>query len=987
MKHLLITIIIAPLLLPCGQLHAQDIKPQYRLENLPATDGSVQQSLVFRSIPGVVHTVQVSDNLTDWNPYTITGAGDGGEVYGLGGEIVVPLRQFTPPPPPPPGGGGDPPPPGGPAIVASLVLRHATGGGTLASWRSFDHGAGITVHLEDDLHEDWESTPLFWNRYGNYHLFIWQPGTAPAAPPQEAPLLSPADEDFLALLQDRFDDINAQVAAATAAARNAPPPAPPAPGNRRFFRIHSDFTVDSDNDGIPDYLEFRIANDPQHPDHSLGDPFNPDVDGDGVMDNRRVDSDLDGIADFFDASPPDPAIDWEKGPAPRYALFDIQGAPAPFEQGGFPLHVTDGGHVLFPTGIWSAGDFEQLSQSSSTVQDAWASAMLPNGLVVGRGRADLDDNGTYDYPVVVYWPSPQTWPRIVREPGTDHFAYPDASLNGWTDAGNLIGEEGTILAPGLRIVSAGPGAYDVTPLGNTLWELQGEAIGRSPAPEHATRHFNKHILWGEEPGIHRKVVWYHHGDEVTLDRWYRTIARTPGGGFAAMGNEGHPSFSSPERDHAWVKSERLKRTADMSLQGWIALGNSDIWANGFQVPWKQAAPGIPSAWDNHFVYIMDSSPKGNLLLQRHSEVDGGLLGYGMGVPLVLEDAQPATGVDAISVTSEYPGAQPAHRQWIMAPAGGENTLRIKSPACATCELKLEAPGVTLSPDTLTTNDQMITVSAPPGAASSDVDLEIKLGGSSSLSTPIGIKVMKRRTVKPRVWLIPCLKAGGAVSHPTVKPTKTELDNYLTGVFLPQLNASFDCTVTETEPLAFDTADGTAFGAPADRLAPGNGYLDTNNSAIAEYKTIRDQYYDEEANMNIYILGGVMAIKTSVWHATADKLLTSPSFAVGLTNPGTRTCVLVSNLVFGNNPGELKDTIAHEIGHIILGEGHPDEAERKEINGVVEWDKGGVAPLPGTDHIKRQMCSGSQRKKDGTSRLLVKGEWDKAEEWLSENVDK
>ena len=61
-----------------------------------------------------------------------------------------------------------------------------------------------------------------------------------------------------------------------------------------------------------------------------------------------------------------------------------------------------------------------------------------------------------------------------------------------------------------------------------------------------------------------------------------------------------------------------------------------------------------------------------------------------------------------------------------------------------------------------------------------------------------------------------------------------------------------------------------------------------------------------------------------------------------------------------------DITAHEIGHILCGSGHPDAGS-------------GVAPLYGSDVTKRLMCSGPFRREN--SRLLVKAEWDKAEEWL------
>ncbi len=70
------------------------------------------------------------------------------------------------------------------------------------------------------------------------------------------------------------------------------------------------------------------------------------------------------------------------------------------------------------------------------------------------------------------------------------------------------------------------------------------------------------------------------------------------------------------------------------------------------------------------------------------------------------------------------------------------------------------------------------------------------------------------------------------------------------------------------------------------------------------------------------------------------------------------------------------TIAHEIDHIMIGAGHPD------VNAVGQDP--GPAPLLGTDRSKRLMYSGGET--GGSSKLLVKAEWDNAEIWLHENVD-
>jgi hypothetical protein len=89
--------------------------------------------------------------------------------------------------------------------------------------------------------------------------------------------------------------------------------------------------------------------------------------------------------------------------------------------------------------------------------------------------------------------------------------------------------------------------------------------------------------------------------------------------------------------------------------------------------------------------------------------------------------------------------------------------------------------------------------------------------------------------------------------------------------------------------------------------------------------------------------------------------------------GTNTCVI--NESFPGAPARSDDeiihTIAHEIGHVFVGSGHPDEFA-------------GPAILFNTDPTKRLMCSGNRSNLN--SKLLVNSEWDKAEEWLKKNID-
>lgn len=62
---------------------------------------------------------------------------------------------------------------------------------------------------------------------------------------------------------------------------------------------------------------------------------------------------------------------------------------------------------------------------------------------------------------------------------------------------------------------------------------------------------------------------------------------------------------------------------------------------------------------------------------------------------------------------------------------------------------------------------------------------------------------------------------------------------------------------------------------------------------------------------------------------------------------------------------------------MLGEDHP---------GIKDGSNQGCAPLPGTDHSKRLMRDGNNNAR-GHDHLIVKAEWDKAEEWLEDEIDR
>jgi len=124
---------------------------------------------------------------------------------------------------------------------------------------------------------------------------------------------------------------------------------------------------DTDGDGLDDKWEEEHGLDPTDDgSRDINNGPNGDPDGDGVnnLEEQRLgtsphgnatttDSDGDGILDFEDAMPGYNLVSWKRSPEGGYALIEID-APS----GSGPAQdLNDKGEVLFPNGIWSAGDW------------------------------------------------------------------------------------------------------------------------------------------------------------------------------------------------------------------------------------------------------------------------------------------------------------------------------------------------------------------------------------------------------------------------------------------------------------------------------------------------------------------------------------------------------------------------------------------------------------------------------------------------------
>lgn len=946
-------------LLAAAPLRAADPMPALRLENLPATDGSIQQSLVTRGRAGDLLRIERSDDLLTWTPETLLGPG--GTVYSIGQEVVVPMRQFTPPATPPPPGG----PPATPATFVSLYLQPSSGpgGGTLVSWPSLATREALTVRIAGGTAAAWDSVPILARRFGDFSYFIWRSPT-PAPPPAENSALGSADAAMLAHFEANLATLNSEVAANAAAAQNTPPPASPAPGSRRWWRVVSTPT-DSDGDGTCDALEFEMMADPAHGSHALASVFNDDENHDDIPDGDQLDYDGDGLPDNADTGQSDPLFNWSKDDPLLFAFFPTSGS-------GLPLQVNDQGKVLYENSVWAGGSSTSLGPGGGQpLRYVSAIGIGDNGFILGRGETDLPgDNGPGYSPCLTTWPALGGEPQALRY--GDGLLYPlSLPVHGSNQAMGfpapsdmLVNRDGKFMGlPAHPAAGLGPSGltYYLQPDGSPgLSVLKGQA-GSAFIPSSTDAAPPPFSAWVADNGLYGGTDAY--GDfrvmSQAFEQPFTRVALLPNGlpiilagypGTAPFGPEGDDG-KNPNilYQGAWIGRKPLEEAVDFSALGKFAITRPcSIWYNGEERrrPLAELAPGLTGDWVNPAkCRLVDTTRHGWTLALREGTPVAAMLGS----PVFLHTAQPAKGLDTASAAAsddaKYTALEREGNQaefWAMVPAGGSLQMNLRTAATAQTPIRLEpAGGVTVSPATISTPETSITFSAPASAAGTEVPVNFKAGSVAAATVPLRLKVMKARVVDVNVWP---LKRNATDTLPTL-PTKPEIEAYLNGIYQPQLNITFNVTIKPTSTLATD---------------PG-GFFVVTNPPTTQMSTIAGSRTG--GDIRIFIMGSYDSL-----HESAGGF-----FFSGITNPDEAWCWLATKqLKPGTQIGRERwmNLVGHEIGHVMLGGGHPNQS----------WQPG-RAGLPETTHRQRLMNSQAT-----TGKTQVKAEWDKAEGWLNSNIE-
>ena len=213
---------------------------------------------------------------------------------------------------------------------------------------------------------------------------------------------------------------------------------------------------------------------------------------------------------------------------------------------------------------------------------------------------------------------------------------------------------------------------------------------------------------------------------------------------------------------------------------------------------------------------------------------------------------------------------------------------------------------------------------------------------------------------------------GKSEVPIEQSLKTSIEEKLDQIFAYQTNAWFD--VTYKPAVEVELVDETV------TIPMGGGMtttLEYTHADGAKEKAMIAAHAATDVDINIFLIA-----TNGYVQPVGDDRLALNGWSYPPQEPGSGT--YKNSSVVRRNGGDdgTARTIAHEIGHLLVGGGHPDQFD------ALIPGSGGKAPLqnlPISAHKKRLMCSGYHS--DEHSKLLVKTEWDEAEKWLVDYPDR
>lgn len=331
------------------------------------------------------------------------------------------------------------------------------------------------------------------------------------------------------------------------------------------------------------------------------------------------------------------------------------------------------------------------------------------------------------------------------------------------------------------------------------------------------------------------------------------------------------------------------------------------------------------------------------------------------VPFKFEDPEPYSGLDNIS-----PGLP-----WLMVPQGGENKVdAISGSAIPDLDLELQGPGqtsISVAPEMVDEGAEELTLTA--GVVG---ELEYLAAEAGSFGGPyplLRLAVYPHVEIEVTVHPIGRNSPGENPVPPFHSFTKEEIETYLNRIYEDQANVSFDVTVLPLVNVDWDLATEVEFsGYGSERLDERNkklNVLSNGLTAISSEEQALLTASPPSTGIDVYFVNSGSEMEYHIIDPAKNSDLIIPISGVARTRQNEDHYVIVTD--FETFPSTLLDTLAHELGHILIGSGHSDTSDYP-------------CYIPGTDPTVRLMISGNASVVEKTHRTLLKCEWDKIHEW-------
>ena len=812
----------------------------YHLEDVTFEDYSTWQTIQVATKAGVKYSVERSQNLEDWEAIaTFTGFGQ---------EYSVPIFEKSPAIAQTPTSSTESN--GDPHTIVNIYLNPSLSNPTqtVVRWVSLTGNTLVSFSIPQVLDPAWSLSPLVceYSPETSFAYFILTSST-PFEPESSIAEedFPEADQEFLEAFQADFPTLNTLVADSQAGHSFLPERPTTPPGPRSFVRITTDWTIDTDGDGIEDWIEFELAQDPSHPSHEYASVLSFDSNDDGIPDNEQIDSDEDGIVDAFDISKTDLAIDWSNSPdhaSPRYAAFHI---PSPVgeneEVGPEPLCTNQYGDVLFLNSYFRNGVLHPLTQTTELISGCAALGMNDQGVIIGLGLTDLNllqsesesssesgsssgdssfsGNGSFATfeTVVVIWPNFEAdpVPAYIEQSQELILADPIWDLENEYPPDNLIDKQ-------LRFFANIQDENNNTI--RTPWTFNsdtGEISFTEAEDPNLSYLADEGLTWGLSDG--KTIIRGIAGNKAIPSPIKRFGFRPETQETAFDGGQ----LIVP-KDNSWIRSSNTALDAlDGSSLGVFCSDHTTIWNNGNseyfanqtdRMETHESAPLLNYFWAR--IRFTDSSPNGWLLGKNAASANETSIPTLISMPVIVTSPQKAAGVDNYSPTSNTPRRNSNGRYWVSIPIGGSTDVIIQCPASPENPIDFENPnGILPKKVTLTQPETAIALSTTLTSAQ-ELSPGFRIGTNSAISLPIGYKIMEPHTLKVTVWHVGLsgINNNGQSFEdgPEIVFTKEELEEALNKIFQPQINTTVEVKIEN--PVNFDWD-----------ITPKNGLFDVQGS--------------------------------------------------------------------------------------------------------------------------------------------------------------